>query len=213
MSTTMYKFTDANNRTYGGFQWARGEWKETPGRGELCGPGWLHCFSSPELAELLIHSMCFHAPTRLWEVECKGERMNEGALESGFSKICLVREISRPLLSQAQRVRFAILCAMEVCKDQGWRKWASAWLAELDRSVLAARASVSMLRTLKSGVHTLALAPDLASAEESAMSAAAVNAAAVKIWSSSAARKAQKAAVNPIDFPALATRAIKEEVA
>jgi len=37
-----------------------------------------------------------------------------------------------------QRIRYAILCAMEVCTDPIWRKWADAWITRIDRTEAAA---------------------------------------------------------------------------
>ena len=175
MSTTMYKFTDANNRTYGGFQWTEGEWQETSGEGKLCGPGWLHCFSSPELAGVLIHAMVVYPPERLWEAECAGQRLDDGTLKSGFSKMRLVKEIPRVTITMAQQVRFAQLCAD------------------------AARETVSN-DYAEFAVRT-ANAAQQATNKES-----------VWLYIEASARYAVRARP-AIDFPALATRAIEEELA
>lgn len=46
-----------------------------------------------------------------------------------------------PATTDEQRVKFAILCAMEVCDDLSWRQWAEKWLSGEDRSQRSAAES------------------------------------------------------------------------
>jgi hypothetical protein len=134
----VYKLTDENMRTYGNCQWKIGEWKKTDGKGELCGPGWLHCYSSPLLAILLnpIHAD-FDSP-RLFIAETKGRGKHDKGLKSGYSEMRLIKEIAIPKITLTQKVAFGILCAKEVYKDQSWNNWANKRLNGKDRSDNAA---------------------------------------------------------------------------
>src|SRR3989304_4485465 len=71
-----YKLTDQQMRTYGDCQWTLGEWKETSGEGNLCGPGWLHFYTHPLLAALLnpIHANIQNP--RLFRVEAEGATLD-----------------------------------------------------------------------------------------------------------------------------------------
>lgn len=49
----VYKLTDQNMRTYGGYQWKLNTPQQTSGIGSLCTSGWLHVSSHPDIAVLL----------------------------------------------------------------------------------------------------------------------------------------------------------------
>jgi hypothetical protein len=137
---TRYKLTDQFLRTHNGFQWAPGVWAKTDGTGDLCGPGWLHCYASPLLAALLnpIHAKIENP--RLWKCEVRGEVKTDRGLKEGWTEMRLTAEIALPEISTEQRVRFAILCAKQVYHDPGWNQWANGWLDGTDRAEAAAAA-------------------------------------------------------------------------
>ena len=137
--TTVYKLTDENMRTYGGCQWEIGVAKTSSGEGELCGPGWLHAYTDPLLAVFLNPLYAKFKKPRLFECEGDVGKTDHG-LKIGCTRLTLVREIPVPVVTVEQRVRFAILCAMEVYHDPKWRVWALSRLSGEDRS---ARASAS----------------------------------------------------------------------
>lgn len=129
----LYKLTNENMQTFNGCQWKLGETKETSGKGELCGPGFLHAYTDPILAVFLnpIHAD-FKNP-RLFEAKGNVRKTDRG-LKVGCTKLTLKKELPLPTVTTKQCVRFAILCAKEVYKDPTWNKWADAWLDKTDRT-------------------------------------------------------------------------------
>ena len=138
MTKILYKFTDQNMQTHGGCQWVLGDEKTTSGEGELCGPGWLHCYSDPLLAVLLNPIHADYENPRLFRARVGGKSKHDHGLKSGYTKMTLIEEIPVPAISTAQRVRFAILCAMKVYRDPGFVQWGENWLSGKDRSAEAA---------------------------------------------------------------------------
>ena len=134
----VYKLTDNNMRTYNECQWEIGKWKETDGKGELCGEGWLHCYSSPLLAVLLNPIHAKFLSYSLFIAETKGRGKHDKGLKSGYKAMRLVKGIDAPVVSTNQRIAFALLCAKEVSKDPQWNKWADEWLSKKNRSIAAA---------------------------------------------------------------------------
>jgi hypothetical protein len=140
-----YKLTDENGETGAGYRSVK--WGEnvthvptTPGKGELCGPGWIHFYDDPILGLLLnrIHAN-FQKP-RVWEARWNGSRKDDRGLKAGATSLTTVREITRelPEITTEMRVRFAILVAGQVYGDASWQEWAASWLAGEDRSANAA---------------------------------------------------------------------------
>jgi hypothetical protein len=137
---TLYKLTDGDGQTRGGTQWGPGVSHSGTGKGELCGPGWIHAYEHPLVAVLMnpIHAK-FKNP-RLWEAE--GEvGLRDGQLKCGCKTLTTIREIPLPSITTEMRVRFAILCAKEVCADLPWNAWADRWLSGRNRSKAAAGAA------------------------------------------------------------------------
>jgi hypothetical protein len=136
----LYKLTDKDGQTRGGMQWWPGVSHSGTGKGELCGPGWIHAYEHPLIAVLMnpIHAR-FKNP-RLWEAE--GEvGLRNGQLKCGCKTLTIIREIPLPAITTEMRVRFAILCAKSVCADLPWNAWADKWLSGEDRSAEAAGAA------------------------------------------------------------------------
>ena len=141
----LYKLTDSCGKTRNGTQWGPGISHSGTGEGGLCGPGWIHAYEHPLIAVLInpIHAN-FKNP-RLWEAE--GEiAIRDGQLKCGCKTLTTIREIPLPAITTEMRVRFAILCAKEVCADPAWIAWADKWLSGEDRTqaaaAIAARATV-----------------------------------------------------------------------
>jgi hypothetical protein len=142
---TIYKLTDENMRTYNDFQWEIGKTYETNGRGDLCGPGWLHAYTDPLLAVLLnpIHAD-LKAP-RLF----RGEGLvgkTDGGLKIGCSRMVLREELPLPQVTTEQRIKFAIYCALEVYKEPNFTRWAQGWLAAADAAARAAYTAAAAAR-------------------------------------------------------------------
>jgi hypothetical protein len=139
----VYKLTDQNMQTHGGYQWVLGEWRETSGEGDLCGPGWLHWYSDPLLAGLLNPIHANFSNPRLFLAETDGEIRDDRGLKGGSTRLRLVEEKPLSEATTEQRVRFAILCAQSVIMDgcPEWSAWAAAWLDGTDRAEAAAEAA------------------------------------------------------------------------
>jgi hypothetical protein len=217
MTNIGYKLTDQNMRTHKGYQWELQQWKETDGEGDLCSPGWLHYYSDPLLAAFLnpIHAN-FEAP-RLFQVEVAGKVKEDHELKLGCTKMRLVKELEMPAVTMEQRVKFGILCALEVCKNITFVQWAANWLDGTDRSkeatAAAARAARAAAADAYDAAYAAARAADAYDAAYAAARAAdayadayAADAAArAAAWAAGAARAANAAAeIKDIDLIAIA---------
>jgi hypothetical protein len=133
-----YKLTNEKMQTHGGCQWELHEWKETSGEGDLRGPGWLHYYSDSLLAAFLnpIHAK-FENP-RLFQVEVAGKVKEVHGLKLGCTRMRLTEELQFPAVTMEQRIKFGILCALEVYNDAKFVQWANRWLDGTDRSKKAA---------------------------------------------------------------------------
>jgi len=141
-----YKLTKRDQTTYNGFKWRKNKWYKTSGEGELCSKGWLHCYKSQLLA--ILHNPA-HANIdnpRLWKCEVKGECKRSGDMKEGWTEMRLIEEMPVPEITIEQYVRYGILCAKEVYKDNAYTEWADAWLSGTDRSAEAARAAAGAAR-------------------------------------------------------------------
>lgn len=137
MSETLYKLTRSDRTTYNGTLWGEGVTHTTDGRGDLCGPGWIHAYTSPHLAVLLNPNHAGFSPYLLWEAEGVVGKTDHG-LKLGCTSLTTLRIIDAPKWSNETQVRFAILCAMQVTRDPSWIDWAIGWLNNADRSKAAA---------------------------------------------------------------------------
>ena len=133
------KFTDSDNTTYNDTIWVPGKWRKTDGSGELCGPGWLHYYEHPLLAELHnpIHGK-YDTGAKLWEIQVGRKILRDDQMKAGATRIRLIREIGRPDITIVQRLAYGILCAKAVYRDRTWNNWADKWLSGEDRSGNAA---------------------------------------------------------------------------
>jgi hypothetical protein len=189
----LYKLTDKDGQTRGGMQWGPGVSHSGTGEGELCGWGWIHAYEHPLIAVLMnpIHAK-FKNP-RLWEAE--GEiAIRDGQIKCGCKTLTVIREIPLPAITTEMRVRFAILCAKEVCADLSWNAWADRWLSGEDRSAEAAWAWAA--------AAWAARAARAARAAEAAAAAAARSA-----YAAEAAAAAARAAGHGIDIFDIAEKA------
>jgi len=197
-----YKLTDQEMRTYGGCQWTLDETKTASGDGELCGPGWLHYYDHPLLAVLLnpIHANIRNP--RLFEAEATGQIKDDMGLKGGCTRMVLTRELSVPAVTTEQRVRFAMLCAMEVYENKQWVAWARTWLDRSNRTDLRSRAHpAAEAADMVWAVARAAQAADAAvmAADAAALvfkTAGAAGVADVASWAAEATRAAAWAAAN-----------------
>lgn len=160
---SVYKLTNQSMQTHNGYQWALAEWRATNGKGDLCGPGWLHAYDDPLLAVLLNPVHANLARPRLFEATGAGERRDDRGLKCAYTRLRLDKEIPLPTVTTEQRVRFAIGCALAVYHESGFIAWANAWLTGADRregraaraaaweAVAAARAALAAAWALAEG--------------------------------------------------------------
>ena len=198
----LYKLTDEHGRTKNKTQWGPGVTHEATGSPDqhICSNEWIHAYEHPLLAVLLnpIHAD-FHPP-RLWEAEgVVGKK--DGQLKCGCRSLTTVREIPVPEITLQQRVRFAILCAKQVCSDEDWNQWADAWLSGADRSREAAQAA-------EEAAAAWAQAADWAA--QAAKAAAWAEASRAEAWQAASARAAREAILS-INLISIAEQAIAEE--
>ena len=210
----LYKLTDKNCCTYNGTSWGVNVTHEGTSEGELCGPGWIHAYTDPRLAVLFnpIHA-AFSKP-RLWEAKGKVGKEDRG-LKVGCKKLTTLKEIPLPEITNSQRVLFAILCALEVCLDGAFIKWANDWLSGVDRSAYAAAnaANAAAYAAYAAADAANAVANAAANAAKAANAADAVadavaNAAA---YAAAYAAKAANAADAGINFIEILEKAISYE--
>jgi hypothetical protein len=187
--TKAYKLTDANMQTYDNTQWVLREFKETSGQGNLCSEGWLHYYSDAKLAAFLnpIHAN-FAAP-RLFEIEVAESIKSDRGLKYGCTRMRLVQELQFIKPTQEQCVKFGILCALEVCKEASFVKWANGWLDGTDRSIESARAAATA-----AAAAYAAYAAARAAAWAAAWAADAAGAADAAAWAAEAAAWAARVA-------------------
>ena len=136
-----YKLTNELMQTYNNTQWTLRKWKETDGNGKLCSKGWLHYYSDPLLAVFLnpIHANFIYP--RLFEIEVAGDIKEDRGLKFGCTRMRLLQELDLLKVTLEQRIKFGILCALEVTADPAFVKWAQGWLDGTDRSSTAAYAA------------------------------------------------------------------------
>ena len=139
--TLLYKLTTSDFRTRpnmpGETYWSEGFTLKTNGKGSLCGPGFIHAYTHPLLAVLLNPVHADYQNPVLWEAEGEVIKSDKG-LKVGCTKLTTIRRIPSPKITQEQRIRFAILCALEVCANVSFNRWASSWFSNKDRSASAA---------------------------------------------------------------------------
>lgn len=204
--TTRYRFFLRNDcgeliSKHDNSPWTVGEWRETTGDGELCGPGWLHCYDAPELAELHdpIHGQ-YGPKAELWRVECNGREARDDAMKCGWTRMRPVERAERAIPTTEQRVRYAILCVLRVLPDEPWsakwRRWADDWLSGRDRTGAAAAAAAATMRaaaTRAADAAEAAWAADAARAADAAEAAAVAAASAAELDLAAIARQAMEA--------------------
>lgn len=142
---TVYKLTDKDNRTRPGMYnetfWGEGVTHTELGAKELCGPGWIHAYTSPILAVLLnrAHANFDEKTMQLWG--CQAEVGLRRADKIGCTVLTTVKKIDFPVFTLIQKQAFAILVAKAVYREDSFQLWADGWLSGKDRSANAAYAA------------------------------------------------------------------------
>ena len=134
----VYKLTDQDGRTYNNTQWGENVTHETDGEGPLCTKGWLHFYSSPELAILMNPVHVDFTNPKMWLAKAEGIFKDDFGRKGGCTKLTTLYEIPVPVITETQKIAFGILCALEVFDDKEFQKWANNWLKNKDRTEEAA---------------------------------------------------------------------------
>ena len=194
---TIYKLTDMNMKTYGGYPWALGKWNRTSGKGGLCGPGWLHAYTSPVLAELLDPIHANFREYRVFRGEASGPVISDRGLKGGYTNMRITEERPRRHITTENRIRFGIACACRVYTSAEYRAWAGRWVSGADRTEAAARTAVRAARTARAAAWATVVAAETAARAATWAAVAAVRAArtaAAAAWATEVAAEAAWAA-------------------
>jgi hypothetical protein len=190
----------------------------------LCTGYWIHAYEHPLLAVLMapVHVVDFKNMI-MWLARGSGAFKSDGT-KCGVSELTTLRRQKMPEVTTAQRVRFGILCAKEVCKGVAWNAWADKWLSGKDRTAASA-ASASAAFAANASAAFAANASASASASAYAANASAAFAANASASASASAYvssydyafytpayAANAANAKPgMDFVAIAKKAMREE--
>ena len=214
------KLTNQELQTYNKTQWVINEWQSAAGEGELCSESWLHGYEHPLLAVLLNPMHANIENPKLFAIEVGDKIKEDKGLKFGSNKMRLTQELELPQVTLEQRIKFGILCALEVCQDAAFVTWATGWLSGADRSQKAAAdaanaadaaaaakaaddASYYAAASAKAAYY-VAWAADAASASASA----ADNAADAAAWAAYSATASAWAARKKIDLISIAKKAV-----
>ena len=215
-----YKLTNERNCTREGhpncLQWGAGITHEASGSGKvLCTDGWIHCYADPFVGVMRdCHGGRYGLGAHMWECLGEGKHLSDG-LKWGFRRITTLRELPLPKVTAEQRVRWGILCSLEVYKEQRYVQWAQRWLRGTGRKATTIQKIIYAAYYDTHGSPAAAMA-----AYHAAMAAYSIAKCAVVplITTMSNASKAAGHAANAaevdgpvIDFAALAHRAIANE--
>jgi hypothetical protein len=130
-----YTRRDASNETL----WGPNVTHRATGTGGLCTNGVIHAYEHPLIAAFMnpVH-VSFGNPI-LWIAE--GEITHrEGQLKCGCRELTTVKKTRLPKITQEQRIRISIYCALSQFKDPAFETWAKNWLSGKDRTAEAAAA-------------------------------------------------------------------------
>jgi hypothetical protein len=139
MLRTLYKLTDENLTTQNNTKWVLGEWRETDGAEQsLCNSSWLHAYEDIYVAAFMYLVHVNYDNPRCFRAEGDGKFLSDPDGKCGVTRLRLVEEISLPTITKEQRIKIAILCALEVYHEASFVTWANNWLSGKDRSKDAA---------------------------------------------------------------------------
>ena len=132
------KLTDADGTTHGATRWDEGvRHSAAPGKLELCTPTCIHFYEDELLAALMNPAHGNFKDPLAFRFEPEGKVVSDGT-RSGCRAGTTMERVSIPIVSRNQRIRFAILCALEVYEERGFVEWANGWLSGKDRTTKSA---------------------------------------------------------------------------
>jgi len=202
-----YKLTDQSNRTTNDTLWGEDVTHEAKGAGnKLCTSDVIHVYDHPLKAVMFNPIHAIITDPVLWSCKVRKVVANDG-LKVGVKQCTTVKRLPMPEITTNQRIRFAILCALEVGTDNVFATWAENWLSGKDRSEEAAwEASWEASWEAAWAAAWAARVAGAAWEWEASWEAA---------WAAEAARalaeEAAWSAEEAIDFLALMKKAIKDE--
>jgi hypothetical protein len=123
--------------------WLDGVEKKAVGKGKtLCSKDLIHYYNDKILAIIFnpIHAKIQNP--RLIEIEIDNEISHDG-LKGGCKTARYIKEIDVPVVSLEQRVKFAVIVALSVYKDETFSMWAQDWLSGKDRTMESAKAAMT----------------------------------------------------------------------
>ena len=186
--TKLYKITDSADQTRSMCQWGEGVTIKTSGEGEMCGTGFTHWYTDPRLAVLFnpIHGNFDLKTAHLWEGE--GEIIKTDGLKVGCIEATTLKRINFPTILTEQKVKFAILCILEVYNEEKFVRWAHNWLDGTDRAAETAEAAVEWVA--EAAEEWVAEVAARAVAKAAEVAARAARAAEATVWAAKAAIRA-----------------------
>jgi len=231
-----YKLTDENYQTENNTQWGENVTHKAKGKGNnLCSEDVIHVYDHPLKAAMFNPCHANFSDPILWECRVKKVVAND-KLAVGVKQCTTIRQIPLPEITTNQRVRFAILCALEVYHDEGFTTWANNWLSGKDRTSEAALKVAWAVATIRGAAAEAAESAVWAAIRAAWAARAAVEAviksawtaawsaevsawvsvwaaARAAVWAAESAVEANPALAENIGLVALIEKAIREESA
>lgn len=134
-----YKLLSQNMSSYNNTEWEIGGTITLPDTGNyrMCSEKVLHCYSDKYLAVLMNPAHASIDDPRLFEILVDRVVNTDGLKQASLSQT-IVKEIELPIITNVQKVAFAIYCALQVYNDPTFISWAYRWLSGENRTAYAA---------------------------------------------------------------------------
>lgn len=159
--TTLYKLTTQDFKTRKGRSnectWGENVSHSGTGKGDLCGPGYIHAYTHPLLAALFGPVHVNVDDPVLWE--CEGDvALSDHGLKVGCATLTTLRRVPLPVVTLAQRIMFAVLCARESHQEWVERQLRGGATVDAAYAAYAAYAAAYVARTRAEPLDLTALA-------------------------------------------------------
>jgi hypothetical protein len=141
--TIMYKLVTQDFTTHNSMVWELNKTNVATGPGnKMCTNGVLHCYASPEQAVLFNPTHANIQNPVLLKITCS-DILDTDGLKYCSKEQTPIEILELPVFTLDQKVTFGIRCALLVCKDAKFIKWAAAWLDGTDRTKESADAATA----------------------------------------------------------------------